>query len=120
MMSLEMIEQMSRQAARRAAREGKYPLIVEQEDIEHARRSLSLGRIPRFGIPFLGTWKPRGWKATSNRYFVDVSGFGRPGEPALTQAEFVGKMRAGFAYALVEVGQFQAYVQEYTPPRRTP
>jgi hypothetical protein len=46
--------------------------------------------------------------------FVDTSGFGAPDEPALTLTQFLDELEADKAYALVEVGQFQAYVQKFS------
>jgi len=42
--------------------------------------------------------------------FVDHSGFGRPGEPALTIKEFHATIKAGLGYGVVEAGQFQLFV----------
>ena len=110
MMSGSQIADMSRQAARKAAREKKYPLIVEAEDLKNGIAWAM--KILQF--PFIGTWRPRGYTPTENLYFVDSSGWGSAGEAALTQEEFFAKLRPGFAYAVVEAGQFQVYVQEYT------
>jgi hypothetical protein len=63
-------------------------------------------------IPFIGERKVRGWTEV-NRYFVDSSGFGRAGEPALTADQFFRKVRKDFAYAIVEQGQFQMYIAEF-------
>lgn len=43
-------------------------------------------------------------------FFVDKSGWGRPGEPALTIGEFVDMIRPGYGYAVVEEGEFQVHV----------
>ena len=109
-MSGAYIAELSRQATRKASREHCYPTIVEQEDLDAA---LAAGHNPRLDIPFIGDWVPRGYVPTENLYFVDSSGFGTRGEPALTQEEFLNKLRPGYAYAIVEAGQFQVYVQEY-------
>jgi len=52
---------------------------------------------------------PKAWELIDT-LFVDSSGFGGPGEPALTIEEFHSKIKAGFGYAIVEAGQFQVYV----------
>ena len=62
--------------------------------------------------PFIGDRDVRGWTEV-NRYFVDSSGFGQAGEPALTADQFFRKVRKGFAYAIVEQGQFQIYIAEF-------
>ena len=70
------------------------------------------GQIDR--VPFVG-YKKRilGFKPVGEPMFVDHSGFGVSGGPAMTFDDFQKKIRAGFAYAVVEQGPFQVYVQEY-------
>ncbi len=119
MMSGAQIAELSRQAARKAAREKKYPLLVEQGDIDACQLLLERGQVPHLGIPFIGDWRPRGYKPVGEPLFVDSSGFGSEREPALTQRQFVAKLRAGYAYAVIEAGQFQVYVQEFIPPHPT-
>ena len=48
-----------------------------------------------------------------DEYFVDSSGFGRKGEPALTADEFLEKVKANRFYAITGIGQFQVHVGEY-------
>jgi hypothetical protein len=36
-----------------------------------------------------------------------------PGEPALTQGQFIDRMKPGMGYAVIEEGQFQVYVGEF-------
>lgn len=104
MMSAGAIQELQREAAQRAAREGKVPLIYELGDgPDHLRH-----------IPSIGTHRPPGYRETKNLYFVDSSGWGEPGEPALTFDQFAGRVRPGFAYAIVEEGQFQVYIQEFS------
>ena len=70
-----------------------------------------------FKIPFLGDRIPRGWKRTNRApLFVDSSGFGDTSEPALTQDQFFKELTIGMGYAVIEAGQFQVYVAEYTKP----
>lgn len=114
MMDLATIRAMSRKAAREAARDRKHPLIVEQEDVEDALRALDLGFSPGLSFPFLGDYVPPGWKRTDREpMFVDSSGFGQEGEPAMTIPAFVRALRPGYGYAVIEAGQFQVYVAEY-------
>ena len=82
---------------------------IKREDIDRALA----GDTSRLRIPFVGTRNSRGYKATNNCYFVDSSGWGRAGEPALTFNQFLRVLRPGFAYAITRAGQFQVYVQEY-------
>ncbi len=49
-----------------------------------------------------------------NRFFVDASGWGQEGEPALTTDQFLKKVKAGKYYAIIEASQFQVHVGEYT------
>jgi len=113
MMSIDYIQSESRKAARIAARQHKRPYVVSAEELDNWKRNgLNFG----FPFPFIGGYVPRGFKKTDNLYFVDSSGFGSEGESALTARGFIDKLRAGYAYAIAEAGQFQVYVQEYTAP----
>ena len=62
-----------------------------------------------FGVPFVGDKPIKGWRETDNM-FVDSSGFGKPGEPALTIEQFYKQIKAGLAYGVTEAGQFQVHV----------
>lgn len=104
MYDLATLRAMNRAAASRAAREHKRPYIVEKED---------LGSMPPFPFPNLGDYRPKGWKLIEE-HFVDNSGFGSPGEPALTVNEFISKLVVGHGYAIIGEGQFQVYVGEFT------
>ena len=48
-----------------------------------------------------------------NNHFVDFSGWGQKGEPALTIDEFLEKVKAGRFYAITGIGQFQVHIGEY-------
>ncbi len=48
-----------------------------------------------------------------DEFFVDSSGFGQPGELALTKDQFLSKVKKGLAYAITRIGQFQVYVTVY-------
>jgi hypothetical protein len=131
MMDSATIAHLCRQAARKAAREHRLPLLVEAEDCvspavlrEHLER----------GIPNFGDYRPKGWEVVPRvelkspeswspnrlRYlgcdddyvFVDSSGWGGRGEPALGQSEFFELVAAnpGLGWATVEAGQFQVVV----------
>lgn len=65
-----------------------------------------------FKMPFLGCYKPEGWEVL-NKYFVDSSGFGQEGEPALTVKRFLSKVVKGRGYSLESAGQFQVNVNEF-------
>lgn len=142
MMSTSMIISESRRAARESARRGEVPLLFEAEDLNAPQDTRTHSR----GIPFIGDRKPRGWQLQqasdipafakhssclmpwhddakfprSSLVQVDSSGWGSPGEPALTQDEWIEAVRAagpGYAYAIVETGQFQCVVGIFKPTR---
>lgn len=101
MMSIEQIHSMNDTVTRRAARNGVKPILIEADaDVRH--------------IPHLGYRVPRGWRLVE-KLFVDSSGFGGADEPAMSQDAFVKyvKVTPGFGWAIIEAGQFQAYVGRY-------
>ncbi len=49
----------------------------------------------------------------TDEHFVDSSGWGREGEPALTVEEFLKKVKKDKYYAITSVGQFQLFIGEY-------
>jgi hypothetical protein len=55
---------------------------------------------------------PKGYTET-NEYFVDHSGWGKAGDPALTADAFLELVKAGRYYAVTDMGQFQLFVGEY-------
>ena len=63
-------------------------------------------------IPLLISDEIIGFKKTET-FFVDSSGFGDEFEPALTFNSFFKKIKPGFYYGIVNVGQFQVYINEY-------
>lgn len=65
-----------------------------------------------FKMPFLGVYLPKGWESVAV-YFVDGSGWGSEGEPALTAQQFLGKVKKGYGYSLRSSGQFQVNVNEF-------
>lgn len=131
MMGLAEIRELSRRAGRDAHRNQHEPTMLTVEEIERAKRGDD-SAIRR--MPFLGDYLPDAWKRVPltalgetdethgvylddnhgfGAYFVDGSGFGLPNEPALTRAQFVDKLKPGYGYAVVEVGQFQVKVGAY-------
>jgi len=83
MMGLPEIRRMNDEASRKAMSERKQPYVVRDKSTLR----------PPFPFPFIGSYVPEGWEKT-NEYFVDSSGYGSPGEPALTVSEF--KKKSGF------------------------
>ena len=105
-MSSEQINAYSDTMTRKAKRAGTVPKIFTEED--------EVG-----DIPALGKHTPRGWTLLDT-YFVDSSGFGQPGEPAMSRNEFISLVEGlpGFGWGIVEAGQFQVYVGRYE--KKTP
>lgn len=127
MMSPETIRHLSDEAAYKAAREGKTPLVIW-----NAEKDLP-------SIPFLGSHVPQGWRVLTwdevphrarsadfaeggdHAYFmVDASGFGSDYEPALTFDQLVEHVQNVYAatkltlgLAIIEQGQFQIVAQWY-------
>lgn len=127
MMDLATLEHVNRQATRRAAADKRVPLIIEKADVEAAKA----GDMSGVRVPYVGYRTPRGWRRVNlaadgrwfrdtelyhghlrdeNVLFVDKSGFGAAGEPALTLDEFLNVIRPGYGYAVVEEGQFRVKV----------
>ncbi len=121
-MSLALINQLSREAAVKARRAKREPLFLYPEDLE----ALENGRLT---VPFIGDYVAKGWERVDNvdqlgltqthgvydwGLFVDHSGFGSYGEPAMRRSEFlcIAEELAcrGYALAAVEQGQFQTSV----------
>jgi hypothetical protein len=103
MMSLAQIAENSRKAAKKAAREHRKPYLFEEEDRV---------KFPPFPFPNIGDYRPGGWKLVET-YFVDSSGWGSPGEAALTIDAFLQVLKPGFGYAIIEAGEFQVYIGEF-------
>lgn len=113
MMSLHAIQQISHDAAVRACRENRIPFTVEEQDKEHWKAQFKAGTL-KFPFPFLGEYVPQAWKRTDrDPLFVDSSGYGREGEPALTVMATIDALTVGKAYAIIENGQFQLHLAEY-------
>lgn len=109
MFDLETIRAMSAEAGTKAKRGRLIPHIP--------RNVGEVDTWPPFPFPNFGTYCPKGWvKREDAEWFCDSSGFGAPGEPALTIEQFKAALREhitqypGDGYAIVEVGQFQCYV----------
>lgn len=127
MLSYDQIRDFQAAAAAAAAKTKMQPYLAEADDV---------GNVDRIRyIPSIGDYLPSGWRRVEpseigpnrsrpvagtvghnsgvpgdrevSKYFVDSSGFGSPGEPALTVQEFADLIRPGYGYAIVEEGQFQ-------------
>lgn len=80
-------------------------LISSLEEIE---------AMPPFPFPNIGSYRPSNWEQIGS-LFCDSSGFGLPSESALTPEQLIAKLEVGFAYAIIEVGQFQLYIGVFRP-----
>lgn len=120
MLSANTIADMNRAAARDAAKLHRHPFVVEQGDLDKWKADLTSGRAPRLPFPLLGDGEVAGWVAdpgdntdSEGDLFVDKSGYGQEGEPALTLRGLLGKLQVGKGYGLHSEGQFQIYVRQY-------
>lgn len=117
MMSLATIQEINRERAIEAAEDGTKPFVYFSAD--------EVDQIAGFPLPHIGDYRPDGWTLVDT-HFVDSSGFGTPGEPALTGDEFRAIVRASIrqhaadhelvGWAVIEAGQFQVRVGEFTRP----
>jgi hypothetical protein len=110
MMSLETIDQMTRDAAREACDEQQKPYLIWPQDLEAWKR----GEGFPMPFPMIGDYVPEGWEADGEALFIDTSGMGSPGEAALSVSELINKLEVGRGYAFTQQGQFQAYLQKFT------
>jgi hypothetical protein len=101
MISGEQIRAYADEAGIKAKKAKKVPKLFKTEE----DRSVDFCKT----IPFLGSYVPEGWYIEDG-LFVDSSGFGAPGEAALTAAQFLQKLEVGKGYAVIESGEFQVYV----------
>jgi len=110
MMALETIIAMNDEKTSNARKFHEIPYTIWPGDVDNWRNGKRLP-IP---FPHIGNHEPSGFELDGDPWMVDTSGFGLPGEPALTQDQLFDKLETGKAYAFVEVGQFQAYIQQFT------
>jgi len=98
MMDLESIEQLSREAGKRAAEEEREPLIAFIDKDEAVVK-----------CPNLGDYVPDGWKLI-DRLFVDKFFSDDSDGRCLSVGQFIAKVKSGLGYAIIEEGQFQLYI----------
>lgn len=111
MWSLETLDYLNRQAARKARSARREPYVPSLEEIES---------FPPFPFPNLGPYVPEGWERVEEAtWFADSSGWGQPDEPALAVSQLKNELRQyvsdnpSHGFAIVEYGQFQCYVGAY-------
>lgn len=78
----------------------KKPMLAKENGVD-------MTTLPQ--IPFVGDKPIKGWREIDS-LFVDSSGCGQRGEPALTIGQFVEQIKAGFGYGVTDAGQFQVHV----------
>jgi hypothetical protein len=116
MMSLEYIREINRVQTNKARRHARKPWLPTPEQRKKLAEGASLDSVGA-RLPHIGDYVPKGWVQWHEILFVDSSGCGAPGEPALTQSQLakeIAKDRDGVAYAVIEAGQFQCYVARYS------
>jgi hypothetical protein len=119
-MSYEQITRLADQAAEKARVMNKQPKVLTGLGDDALSKRMRL-------IPFLGGFVPTGWRevnvskeAPAGQFMrcaneclmVDSSGFGAPGEGALTFQEFAEYIQRhpGYGYGILEAGQFQVCI----------
>lgn len=118
------IHAINHEAALAAAEENKVPFMVTQEDIDtyKATGDLTGLRIPTlcgrpppswYRVDLSKQGSQRGLDKDMNAWFVNKTSTAKEvhlREPALTLAEFCDELEAGHGYAIIEEGEFHAYV----------
>jgi len=109
MMSLEVLEAVNNEIARKAARQGLVPYVpFSPNEVDTP-----------FSFPNIGSLKPRGWRKTGATWFVDKTGHGLDWEPALTWRQFRRQLAGyllrhpGHGFAVTEEGEFQVVVSAF-------
>jgi hypothetical protein len=99
-------------ATRRAKHKGLRPYQFDAAQIAQLNAG---SNVPLARIPHMGDYEPKGFKLVAT-HFVDSSGFGAESEPAMTIPAFMrlAVSRPQSYWAIVETGQFQIYIGEFT------
>lgn len=121
MMSLATIKAVNREHAQEAARNGRTPFVYFSV--------VEVDQTDGFPFPFFGDYRPDGWEMVDT-HFVDATGWGTEDEPALTVEQFRRVIRDSIGdhaanretvgWAVIEAGQFQVRVGEFTRPAPRP
>ena len=81
------------------------------------RAAVENGDLSGIRIPYVGRERIKGFRLVTEELFVDTSGFGAPGEPALTMNQMLQQMleetenHGTLWWGLTTVGQFQGYLR---------
>jgi hypothetical protein len=111
MWSLEVINYLNNEQAKKARRQHKEPYVSTLNEIEN---------FPPFPFPNLGPFVPPGWEQVEDAvWFADSSGWGRDDEPALSVRQLKDELRRyieenpGHGFGIIEAGQFQLYLAAF-------
>jgi hypothetical protein len=108
MLSLLILHALNQQQAQRAASDQLLPLVVEAEDRQSGDRLVThLRRMPN-----LGEHRPTGW-TLERTLVVDAFYLGRQGDGVLSFVQFLGEVRVGCGYAILQGGR-HSHVGEFT------
>jgi hypothetical protein len=75
-------------------------------------------------LPNVGDYVPTGWEEAMTPLFVDSSGFGSPGERALTITQLRARLKElvaenpAYKYGVVSQGQFQLHLGVFTRTKK--
>jgi hypothetical protein len=114
MMSLEVIQHVNNEIARRAARHNLVPYVPSGPDEVDGWRNLP------FEFPNIGYHEPAGWELVES-WFVDKYEVGQDWEPAITHRRLRKILRAYIAenpthgFAVTEEGEFQVVASAFRP-----
>jgi len=103
MMGLSTIRAIQDESRKRAKRNKTEPYEVWPGDKENW---------PPFPFPSIGNYNHPRWELVKT-YFVDSSGFGEDDDGAMSTRQIIAAIKVGYAYAIVEQGQFQLVLGEY-------
>jgi hypothetical protein len=118
MMDIGTILEMNRERGEVAEEEGREPYAFARKE---TARLYDGDLSPLKKIPDLGSYVPDGFEFVA-KYFVDSSGFGAPGELAMTADEFakvIARNGPNAFYGIGEVGQFQVHISEFRRVSKT-
>ena len=109
MMDPQTIRHNQQEARQRASAENLTPYLVTKDDIAEWKNGKGLP-LP---FPDIGDYDPPNFEEYGARLFCDTSGFGLDDELSLTTDQLLDALQVDIAYAIVEIGQFQLYIQGF-------
>jgi len=118
MWGLETINELNREAGDKAREEGKQPLRLSPSSFFSLTDVAKLGGFPNLGDSADDVDEKH---ERIDTLFCDSSGFGGPGEPALTRGQLEGRVEdlleehGDLLFGVVETGQFQLHMGVWKP-----